>query len=54
MKTITPERVREIAAQEARNVAATGSPNADNHNTTLIEHAINTALEEERKLNEQH
>lgn len=46
MKTLSPERVREIAAQEARNVASIGSVGADEHNTKTIAFAIQVALEE--------
>jgi hypothetical protein len=45
-KQLTPERVAEIAASAAHNVAATGACAAEAHNTKTVESAIITALVE--------
>lgn len=49
---LPPEEIEKIAREEAHNVAPTGSPAAEEHNTRTIIHAINRALEKAQSLEE--
>lgn len=49
MNQPTQERINELAAEAAHHVVESGSPNSRQHNQRTIAHAIDLAVQEERR-----